>query len=62
MIRTVNQTIGRIKLGGTTLIAKVRKGTTVLWLSARACFSGRSWRYDRPWLYNERWSYGKNKR
>ncbi len=62
MIRTLTHSIGRIRLGGATLIATVRRGAVVVWQSARACFSGPAWRYDRPWSYKEKWSYGKKKR
>lgn len=60
MIKTLIQTIGRIKRGDSMIIAAVKKGATIVWQLARACFSGREWRYDRPWLYNEKWSYDKN--
>ncbi|MDE5749507.1 MAG: hypothetical protein K2H87_01910 [Duncaniella sp.] len=52
----------RITIGGAEAIVTVKKGSTVVWQLARACFSGPLWRDDRPWLYNEKWSYGKDKR
>ena len=62
MIRLANFKDWLITLGGVTAIATVKKGATVVWQLARACFSGAAWQYDRPWLYNEKWSYGKDKR
>lgn len=60
MIRLNGKNIGAIRTGSRA-IGIVKAGAVTVWRLARACFSGKMWRYNRPWLYKDKWKYGKNK-